>query len=250
MIELRDVRKVFRDPTGREVTALDGVSLTVPTGTTLCLIGTSGCGKTTALRMVNRMAEPTSGAVLLDGDDVAARDVIALRRTIGYVIQRGGLFPHLSVSANVGLLCGLSGWEAARTEARVRELLELVNLPADAFGARYPAELSGGQRQRVGVARALALDPPFVLMDEPFGALDPITRAQIHDEFGRLQRTVAKTIVLVTHDMAEAFALGDAVALMDGGRVVQHGTLADFRERPASDFVVEFLRRHLGEADA
>jgi osmoprotectant transport system ATP-binding protein len=250
MIELRDVRKLFRDPRGAEVVALDGVSVTVPSGTTLCLIGTSGCGKTTALRLVNRMLEPSSGQVLIDGRDVAAEDPIRLRRRIGYVIQRGGLFPHMTVAGNVGLLCQLEGWERARVEARVAELLELVNLPSGRFGARYPAELSGGQRQRVGVARALALDPPVVLMDEPFGALDPITRTQLHEEFRRLRRAVEKTIVIVTHDMHEAFALGDAVALMDRGRVVQHGTLDDFRERPASDFVVEFLRHHLGAANA
>jgi osmoprotectant transport system ATP-binding protein len=180
--------------------------------------------------------------VLVDGRDVREQDPIRLRRSIGYVIQKGGLFPHMTVARNVGLLCELEDWEPARVQARVAELLALVNLPIDTFGPRYPRELSGGQRQRVGVARALALDPPIILMDEPFGALDPISRSRIHDEFMELQRSVQKTIVIVTHDMAEAFKLADEVALMSEGKIVQRGTEADFRERPASAFVEEFLR--------
>jgi osmoprotectant transport system ATP-binding protein len=200
------------------------------------------------MKMINRLIEPTSGEVLLNGEAVGSRDVIALRRSIGYVIQRGGLFPHMTVSHNVGLLCELEGWEQKKMDDRVGELLELVNLPVGEFGERFPSELSGGQRQRVGVARSLALDPPFILMDEPFGALDPITRTQIHAEFKRLQSTVNKTIIIVTHDMAEAFDLGTSVALMDKGEVVQHGTEEDFRERPENDFVVSFLESHLGAA--
>lgn len=245
MIELVELTKVFASPEG-EVVAVDGVSLEVPTGNVLCLIGTSGCGKTTTMKMVNRLIEPTRGAVLLDGDDVRERDVIELRRSIGYVIQKGGLFPHMTIADNIGLLCELVGWDGERRRRRIGELLELVNLPVDDFGARYPKELSGGQRQRVGVARALAVDPPYILMDEPFGALDPITRTQLHEEFRQLQRTVAKTIILVTHDMAEAFELGDEVALMDAGRIVQIGREEDFRERPANDFVKSFLMSHLG----
>jgi osmoprotectant transport system ATP-binding protein len=176
-------------------------------------------------------------------------DVIALRRRIGYVVQSGGLFPHMTVAGNVGLLCELEGWPRKRTRARVEELLELVNLPPDEFADRYPSEISGGQRQRVGVARALALDPESILMDEPFGALDPVTRDQIHVEFERLESIVRKTIVMVTHDMYEAFRLGDRVALMDEGRLVQVGTEEDFRERPASQVVTEFLRQHLHEGD-
>jgi osmoprotectant transport system ATP-binding protein len=166
------------------------------------------------------------------------------------VIQRGGLFPHLDVARNVGLLCELEGWRRERVERRVAELLELVGLPPAEYARRRPRELSGGQQQRVGIARALALDPGVVLMDEPFGALDPITRAQLHEEFLRLEEKVRKTVLLVTHDLAEAFELGDLIALMDGGRLVQVGTAADFRERPASSFVSDFVGRHLGSAHA
>jgi osmoprotectant transport system ATP-binding protein len=221
------------------------VDLTVHDGETVSLIGTSGCGKTTTIKLINRLIEPTDGQILIDGVEVHERDPIALRRSLGYVIQSGGLFPHMTVARNVGLLCNLEGWPAARTTERVGELLELVNLPPADFSERYPRDLSGGQRQRVGVARALALDPPYILMDEPFGALDPITRDQIREEFVLLQERVDKTIVLVTHDMSEAFALADRVALMDGGRIVQVGTEEQFREAPASEFVEEFLSSHL-----
>jgi osmoprotectant transport system ATP-binding protein len=246
VIELCDVRKVFSDPHGGEVVAVDGVSVTIGDGETLCLIGTSGCGKTTTMKLINRLIEPSAGQILIDGSDVRDRDVIELRRGIGYVIQKGGLFPHMTVTRNVGLLCELEGWEQGDIDRRVGDLLALVNLPSDEFGARYPSELSGGQRQRIGVARALALDPPVILMDEPFGALDPITRSQIHEEFRQLKDTVDKTIIIVTHDMSEAFMLGDKVALMDAGRIVQHGSEEDFRERPANDFVAQFLESHLG----
>jgi osmoprotectant transport system ATP-binding protein len=248
VIELRELTKVFASPGGDEVVAVDAVDLIVPTGEILCLIGTSGCGKTTTMKMVNRLIEPTGGTVLLDERDVRESDVIELRRSIGYVIQKGGLFPHMTIANNVGLLCELQDWNKTETNARVEELLSLVNLPVEEFGSRFPHELSGGQRQRVGVARALAVDPPYILMDEPFGALDPITRSQLHDEFKQLQATVAKTIIMVTHDMAEAFELGDQVALMDAGRIVQVGTEEDFRERPADDFVSSFLESHLGAA--
>lgn len=245
MIELEGLRKVFAGPEGEPVVAVDDVSLRIARGEVLCLIGTSGCGKTTTMKMINRLVEPTAGEIRVGGIDVCEREPTALRRGIGYVIQRGGLFPHMTVAGNVGLLCRLEGWEPARIRARVAELLELVNLPPDEIGPRYPRELSGGQRQRVGVARALALDPAVVLMDEPFGALDPITRKQIHAEFGELRDRVGKTIVLVTHDLAEAFTLGDRVALMDRGRIVQLGTEADFRERPATPFVEEFVHEHV-----
>ncbi|MBI3926242.1 MAG: ATP-binding cassette domain-containing protein [Armatimonadetes bacterium] len=244
MIELDRVSKVFPTPQG-SVTAVHEVSFEVEAGETLCLIGTSGSGKTTTMKMINRLIEPTRGTVRLAGKDVQDLDLIRLRRQIGYVIQKGGLFPHLTVERNVGLLCELEGWLAAKTRERVHQLLELVNLSPHDYAARYPEELSGGQRQRVGVARALALDPGTILMDEPFGALDPITREQIHQEFLQLRREVKKTIILVTHDMAEAFDLGDRVALMDEGRLVQIGTQDDFRDRPASEFVVSFLKRHL-----
>ncbi len=238
VIELVDVRKVHRQGAS-EVVSVDGVSLVVPAGTTLCLIGTSGSGKTTTLRMINRLVEPTSGSVRIDGRDVNERDPIALRRGIGYVTQRGGLFPHLTVAQNVGLLLRLEGWSEARVGERVQELLERVALSG--LGGRYPRELSGGQRQRVGVARALALDPPHLLMDEPFGALDPITRRELQGELARLWKKLEKTVIVVTHDLAEAFALGDRVALMRAGKIVQEGTEADFRERPADAFVAEFV---------
>ena len=248
MIELQGVGKTFDGPGGEPVHAVRDVDLTVADGETLCLIGTSGCGKTTTMKMINRLVEPTTGRILVGGEDIAEQDPIELRRRIGYVIQAGGLFPHLSVARNVGVLCELEGYDKARMRRRVDELLELVNLPPAEFRRRYPGELSGGQRQRVGVARALALDPDYVLMDEPFGALDPMTRADIHREFVALQERVSKTVVLVTHDMDEAFALGDRVALMDRGRLVQVGTLEDFKERPKNRFVERFLAQHLGES--
>jgi len=245
LIELVDISKTFRDPQGGDVVAVDRLSLQVGDGETVSLIGTSGCGKTTTMKLVNRLIEPTSGHVRIDDTDVADWDVIRLRRRIGYVIQKGGLFPHLSVGRNVGLLCEVEGWSRKKTRDRARELLELVNLPSDEFATRYPRELSGGQRQRVGVARALALDPPCILMDEPFSALDPITRDQIHEEFLQLKQRVNKTMILVTHDMAEAFKLSERVALMDAGKIVQIGTEQHFRERPENAFVEEFLRSHL-----
>jgi osmoprotectant transport system ATP-binding protein len=245
LIELVDVTKAFRTPQGSGLVAVEDLSLHVNDGETVSLIGPSGCGKTTTLKLINRLIEPTSGRVRLDGEDVAAWDTVRLRRHIGYVVQTGGLFPHMTVGRNVGLLCALEGWERKRTAERTRALLRLVNLPPDEFARRYPRELSGGQRQRVGVARALALDPPCVLMDEPFGALDPITRDQLHTEFLQLKERVQKTILLVTHDMAEAFSLADRVALMDQGKIVQIGTERDFRDRPANRFVEDFLRAHL-----
>lgn len=245
MIELDVVRKVFVGGGEEEVVAVEGVTFSVEEGETLCLIGTSGSGKTTTMKMINRLIEPTSGSVKVGGVEVKEQDPIRLRRGIGYVVQRGGLFPHMTVAQNIGLLCRLEGWEASKTRARLEELLELVNLPAQEYAARYPGELSGGQRQRVGVARALVLDPPYILMDEPFGALDPITRAQLHEEFLRLKTQVNKTIIIVTHDLSEAFKLGDRIALMDAGRLIQHGTKASFVSEPANDFVRDFLQSHM-----
>ncbi|MCG8553917.1 MAG: ATP-binding cassette domain-containing protein [Proteobacteria bacterium] len=242
MIRLVDVTKQFLDPQGRPRVAVDRVNLDVLGGETLALVGTSGCGKTTTLKLINRLVEPTSGVIAVDGTDIRQRDIIELRRCIGYVIQAGGLFPHMTVGRNVALLCELESWDAGRRDRRVRELLELVGLAPSEFAQRFPRELSGGQRQRVGLARALALDPPYVLMDEPFGALDPVTRHQIHEQFLELKERVRKTIIVVTHDLSEAFRLADRVAVMDGGRLLQVGTEEDLRERPADRFVRDFLR--------
>ena len=241
MIEFRSVHKSFVDERGRETVAVRDLDLRVETGETHCLIGTSGCGKTTTLRLVNRLEQPTRGTVLVGGADVETQDVFELRRSIGYVIQTGGLFPHLTVARNVGVLCELEGQDRAAIDARVRELLQLVNLPPDEFARRYPGELSGGQRQRVGIARALALDPDYLLMDEPFGALDPITKAQLHEELRPVFAEMHKTVLLVTHDLAEAFQLGDRVSLMDRGSLVQTGAPDDLVDRPANEFVAEFV---------
>jgi osmoprotectant transport system ATP-binding protein len=245
MIELRELQKVFPGPDGKDVVAVTGVNLSVETGETIALIGTSGCGKTTTLKMINRLIDPTAGAVLLNGKDVRETNLIKLRRNIGYVVQRGGLFPHMTVARNVALLCHLDKWPKQKTRQRAFELLEMVNLPPEKYAGRYPHELSGGERQRVGVARSLAYDPEFVLMDEPFGALDPITRDKLHAEFLQLDSIVKKTIVIVTHDMAEAFKLAHRVALMHRGELVQIGTEQDFRDRPATEFVQQFLSGHL-----
>ena len=245
LIRFERVTKRFPLPGGGELRALDGFELDVLRGETLCLIGGSGSGKTTALRAINRMTLPEEGRVLLDGRDTAGAEPIALRRGMGYVVQRGALFPHLTVRRNVGLLCELEGWSAESTRARVDELLELVRLAPGDFAERFPSELSGGQRQRVGVARALALDPPLVLLDEPFGALDPITRRELQEEFRGLRRVQERTMILVTHDLDEAFALGDRVALVADGRVLQVGTPADLCERPADEHVAEFVAHNL-----
>lgn len=245
MIELQDVTKVFQGTDGGEVKAVDQISFAVKDGETLCLIGTSGSGKTTCMKMINRLVEPTSGTIRVGGERVQDLDPIKLRRRIGYVIQRGGLMPHLTVAKNIGLLCKLEGWDSGKTRERVRHLLDLVNLPHQEYEARYPSELSGGQRQRIGVARALALDPNYILMDEPFGALDPITRESLHDEFLRLKEEVKKCTVIVTHDLHEAFKLGDRIALMDEGQLIQIGTESDFLYRPASEFVQDFVSNHV-----
>lgn len=247
MIQFENVGKSFASRRG-PVKAVVDFTLKVAASETLCLIGTSGSGKTTVLKMVNRLIEPSEGVIRVEGRDVIQQDVIRLRRSIGYVIQKGGLFPHKTVADNVGLLCRLQDMPAPQRIARVQELLALVDLPDAAFGHRYPHELSGGQQQRVGIARALALDPPILLMDEPFGALDPITRTELQRAFRKLAQRLHKTVVLVTHDMAEAFALGDRIALMDGGRLLQVGTATDFRERPATEFVARFVSEQMSPA--
>jgi len=216
VIEFRSVS--FHLDNGRRL--IQDLNLTVLEGETLVLLGQSGSGKTTTLKLINRLLEPTSGEVLVKGCATTAWDPIRLRRGIGYVIQEIGLFPHFTVARNVGLVPALEGWEPERLRARVEELLLLVSLEPKEFGSRYPHELSGGQRQRVGVARALAADPPILLMDEPFGALDPVTRAELRREFQLLKQRLNKTIVFVTHEVREALALASRIALLDEGRLV------------------------------
>ncbi len=236
-IELREVFKTF----GSGPPALAGVSLRVPEGRVLVLLGRSGSGKTTALKLVNGLVRPDTGQVRTLGQDVAQADVIALRRRIGYVIQEVGLLPHMSVAQNVGLVPELLGWEAERIASRTRDMLDLVRLDPDRFGPKRPAELSGGERQRVGLARALCADPPVLLMDEPFGALDPLTRRRLQEEFREVQQRLGKTVLLVTHDVAEAMRLADEVAVMDGGRVLQQGAPREVQNSPAPGFVSDFL---------
>jgi osmoprotectant transport system ATP-binding protein len=217
VVEFRSVSYAVQ---GLAAPVIDELSLEVRRGETLVLLGESGCGKTTTLRLINRLLEPTSGEVLVEGRSTLDWNAVALRRRTGYVIQDAGLFPHFTVGRNVGLVPSLEGWDEARVDERVRELLALVGLEPERFASRFPFELSGGQRQRVGVARALAADPPLLLMDEPFGALDPLTRASVQREFAALQRRLAKTVVFVTHDVREALLLATRVALMKAGRVV------------------------------
>ena len=219
---------------------LEDLNLQVRRGETLVLLGRSGSGKTTTLKLINRLLKPTQGQVLVEGSSTTDTDPIRLRRRIGYVIQEVGLFPNLTVERNVGLVPRLENWPAARTRARVQEMLALVGLEPERFATRYPTELSGGQRQRVGVARALAADPPLLLMDEPFGALDPLTRAEIQQEFERLQQRLQKSIVFVTHDLREALLLASRVALLEGGKLV--GVYSPEEFRSASNPVVVAYR--------
>src|SRR5437867_2749084 len=223
---------------GASKSAVDAVSFALPEGSTCMLVGTSGSGKTTLLRMVNRLIEPTSGEILIDGKNVLEENPILLRRRIGYVIQQVGLFPHMNIAENVRVTAEIAGgWTKQRLAERVDELLELVGLPADEYRSRFPRQLSGGQQQRVGLARALATDPAILLMDEPFGALDAITRARMQDELLRIQRDVHKTILFVSHDIEEAFKLGDQIAVLDQGKLVQLGTPVELLASPASEFV-------------
>jgi osmoprotectant transport system ATP-binding protein len=238
-VELRGVSKVYAGA----ARAVDDLTLAVPAGKVVALLGPSGCGKTTTLRLINRLEEATAGTVLVRGQDVRGQRPELLRRSIGYVIQEGGLLPHRDVAANVATVPRLLGWQSARIRSRVAEVLEMVGLPEAEFGRRMPAALSGGQRQRVGVARALAADPDLLLMDEPFGALDPGTRESLQDEFLRLNARIKKTVVIVTHDVAEAGRLAGEIVLLDRGRVVQRGTLRDLLVHPADARVRAFLGR-------
>jgi osmoprotectant transport system ATP-binding protein len=237
-IRLEGVSKVYADGT----VGVQELDLTFAAGELTVLVGPSGCGKTTTMKMINRIIEPTTGRILLGADDVTGVDPVKLRRRIGYVIQNVGLFPHQTIRTNVGTVPRLLGWDKARTRDRVEELLTLVGLDPAVHGDRYPHQLSGGQRQRAGVARALGGDPTVLLMDEPFSAVDPVVRERLQSEFLRLQETVRKTIVFVTHDIEEAVRIGDRIAVMShGGRVEQFATPADLLGRPANAFVADFV---------
>jgi osmoprotectant transport system ATP-binding protein len=238
MIRLDGVGKTYDDGT----VAVHELDLDVPRGALVVLVGPSGCGKSTTLKMVNRLIEPSTGRIYLDGEDVTAADPVQLRRGIGYVIQQVGLFPHQKVITNVMTVPKLLGESNATARDRARELMDLVGLDPDQFGDRYPHQLSGGQRQRVGVARALAANPPVLLMDEPFGAVDPIVRMRLQDEFLKLQRDLGKTVLFVTHDIEEAVKMGDQVAVFAvGGRLAQYAVPAEILGAPADDFVAEFV---------
>jgi osmoprotectant transport system ATP-binding protein len=239
MIHLEELSKDFP---GQQAPAVDRLSLEVPEGEIVILVGPSGCGKTTTMKMINRIIEPTSGRIILDGEDVTKGDADQLRRRIGYVIQRIGLFPHRTIAENIATVPKLLGWDKSRIDARIDELLEVVHMPPGEYRDRYPKELSGGQLQRVGVARALSGDPDVMLMDEPFGAIDPIVRERLQNEFLRLQSEVRKTIVFVTHDFDEAIKMGDRIAvLQEGSRVAQYDTPERILTSPANDFVAEFI---------
>ena len=238
MISMRDVTKTFP---GAAAPAVASLSLEIPAGETVVLVGPSGCGKTTTMKMVNRLVEPTSGTILVDGTDVMRQDPVDLRRRIGYVIQSIGLMPHRTVAENIATVPKLVGWDDARTKRRVAELVDVLELDADLL-RRYPNELSGGQRQRVGVARALATDPPVMLMDEPFGAVDPIVRERLQDQFLRIQAELRKTIVFVTHDVDEAIKMADRIAILNkGGVLEQFAPPEEILRAPANDFVRQFV---------
>jgi osmoprotectant transport system ATP-binding protein len=239
MIKLENVTKVYP---GMSEPAVSSVSFQVPEGETCVLIGPSGCGKTTTLKMVNRLIEPTGGNIFVAEENVLHQDPVELRRSIGYVIQQIGLFPHMTIRDNVATVPNLLGWDEGRTNQRVDELLDLMSLDPAVYRDRFPRELSGGQRQRVGVARALAADPPVMLMDEPFGAIDPITRENLQNEFLRLQKKIKKTIMFVTHDIDEAIKMGTRICILQvGGKVEQYGAPDEILSSPANDFVAEFV---------
>lgn len=241
MIELQNLCKQFTQKNGQLVQAVDNVSLKVAEGEICVLLGPSGCGKTTTMKMINRLIEPTSGKVLIAGEDTAGIDTVTLRRHIGYVIQQIGLFPNMTIEENIMVVPRMLGWDKKRCRERARELMRMVALDPDRFLQRYPREMSGGQQQRIGVIRALAADAPVLLMDEPFGAVDPINREQIQNEFLQMQRQLGKTVMLVSHDIDEAIKLGDRVAVFRQGRMVQCAGADEMLARPADDFVASFV---------
>lgn len=238
-IELTNIVKKYP---GQKQPAVEDLSLTVPAGEMVMFVGPSGCGKTTSLKMINRLIEPTSGSITIGGKDITRSNPTELRRQIGYVIQGGGLLPHMSVKQNIGIVPGLLGWDKKRIAARTDELLDLVGLDPSVYRDRYPRELSGGQQQRVGVARGLAADPPVLPMDEPFGAVDPITRTRLQDELMSIQSELRKTIVIVTHDIDEAVKLGDRILVLDvGATIAQYDTPDAILSAPANDYVADFV---------
>ncbi|MBP0048272.1 ABC transporter ATP-binding protein [Marinobacterium sp. AK62] len=240
MIRIDNLTKIFETPNG-PVTAADHINMEVPEGEICVLLGPSGCGKTTTLKMINRIIPSTSGRIYINGEDTTGMDTVELRRNIGYVIQQIGLFPNMTIEENIAIVPKLLGWEASRYKARAKELLDLVALDPGTFLKRYPRELSGGQQQRIGVARALAADPPVMLMDEPFGAIDPINREVIQDEFMKMQQELRKTIMFVSHDIDEAVKMADRIAIFRDGRLVQYDTPDDLLAHPKDDFVESFV---------
>lgn len=236
MLKLEQVSKVYKG--GKK--AVNSIDLDIAKGEFICFIGPSGCGKTTTMKMINRLIEPSSGRIFIDGENIMEQDPVELRRKIGYVIQQIGLFPHMTIQQNISLVPKLLKWPEEKRKERARELLKLVDMGPE-YLDRYPHELSGGQQQRIGVLRALAAEPPLILMDEPFGALDPITRDSLQEEFKKLQKTLHKTIVFVTHDMDEAIKLADRIVILKAGEIVQVGTPDDILRNPADEFVEEFI---------
>lgn len=239
MIELKNVKKSFKNSD-----VLKGIDLEINKGELVVLIGPSGCGKTTTLKMLNKLIKPTSGDIVINGEDISKKDTIQLRRNIGYVIQQTGLFPHMTVGDNIGLVPYLKNWDEEKIKKRTCELLEMVGMEPEKYIDRYPSELSGGQQQRIGVARAFATDPEVILMDEPFSALDPITRNALQDELFNLQQKLKKTIVFVTHDMDEALKLGDRICIMKDGVILQYDTPEEILKNPGHGFVEEFIGKN------
>jgi osmoprotectant transport system ATP-binding protein len=241
MIELQNLCKSFTQKNGQVFKAVDEVNLVVPEGKICILLGPSGCGKTTTLKMINRLIESTSGKVLINDQDIAGVDVVTLRRQFGYVIQQIGLFPNMTIEDNITVVPRMLGWDKKKCRERARELMSMVALDADRFLKRYPREMSGGQQQRIGVIRALAADAPVLLMDEPFGAVDPINRGQIQDDFLQMQRQLGKTVMLVSHDIDEAIKLGDMIAVFRQGKIVQCASSDEILAKPADEFVASFV---------
>lgn len=236
MVRFENVKKMYG-----EETVIDNLNLEIKEGQLVVLIGPSGCGKTTTLKMINRLIEPSSGSIYINGEDITRVNPVELRRKVGYVIQQIGLFPNMTIAQNVEIVPKLLGWPAEKRKARMEELLNMVDMDPKQYAGRYPSELSGGQQQRIGVLRALAAEPPLVLMDEPFGALDPITREALQDEVKKLQKKLKKTIVFVTHDMDEALKIADVIVLMRKGKIIQAASPEELLSNPADDFVVQFI---------